>query len=85
VIVLNKNPRDKVDVAISSTGEARVWRLESPSLSATSGPSLAGAVIRPGEAWKPVREARIVSRAGWAHATVPATLGAALFFSSRLN
>jgi hypothetical protein len=82
VIVLNKNPRDKLDVAISSTGEARVWRLEAPSLTATSGVTLAGAVIRPGEAWKPVREERIVSKAGGAPATVPAASGAALFFSN---
>jgi hypothetical protein len=85
VIVLNKSPRDKLDVAISSKGEARVWRLEAPSLTATSGVTLAGAVIQPGEAWKPVREERIVSRAGWANVTVPAASGAALFFSSRIN
>ena len=79
-VLLNKNSRQKFELAIPSAYTARLWRLEAPDLTATTHVTLAGAAIRPSEAWRPHREERIASKGGVVRVTLEAASGAALFF-----
>ena len=79
-VLLNKNSRQKFELAIPSAYTARLWRLEAPDLTATTHVTLARAAIRPSEAWRPHREERIASKGGVVRVTLEAASGAALFF-----
>ena len=80
VVLLNKDSRQKLKLAIPSKHGAKLWRMEAPDLTATAGVTLAGTEIRPGEAWKPHREERIASKGGVVRVTLQAASGAALLF-----
>ena len=79
-VLLNKDPRQKFELAIPSAHAAKLWRLEAPDLTATAHVTLAGAAMRPGEAWKPRREEHIASKDGVVRVTLEGASGAALFF-----
>ena len=79
-VLLNKNPRQKFELAIPSSHGTKLWRLEAPDLTATAHVTLAGAAIGAGEAWKPRREEHIASKGGVVRVVLEAASGAALFF-----
>ena len=79
LILLNKDPQQRLEVSIPSTHDAKVWHLEAPSLGATSDVTLAGAQIRPGKPWQPQREERLVSKDGQVRLELEAGSGAAVF------
>lgn len=81
LVVLNKNAKRDLSLRISSTSSARLWRLEAPDLTATTGVTLAGAVFRSGEPWRPLHEERIRSTAGVVAVQVSAASGAIVFLA----
>ena len=84
VVVLNKSQQSELVLWIASAHSARLWRIEAPSLAATSGVTFAGAAIAAGKQWQPRREDRIASTSGMVATTVPAVSGAVLFFRDGL-
>ena len=85
VIVLNKDPQQRMNLEIRSTRAARLWRLQAPDLTATSGVSLAGATIEVGHEWKPKDEEHLPSRVGKVQAILPHASAAVLFFDHGLD
>ena len=84
LILLNKDAEQEVELLIPSSYDAKLWRLEAPSLTATSEVTLAGATIKPGTTWQPQREERLTSKDGQVCVALPAGSGAALFFEGSL-
>ena len=85
VIVLNKDTQQRMNLDIRSTRAARLWRLQAPDLTATSGVSLAGATIEVGHEWKPKEEEHLPSRVGKVQAILPHAAAAVLFFDHGLD
>lgn len=84
LILLNKDARQNLEALIPSSHGAKLWRLQAPDLTATSGVTLAGAPIQPGTTWRPQREERLVSKDRQVRLELPAGSGAALFFEGGL-
>lgn len=80
IIVLNKDPQQQIHLDVPSSRTAKLWRLEAPDLSATSGVSLAGAVLEAGQQWKPRQEEHLPSTANKVRATLRGASAAAIFF-----
>jgi hypothetical protein len=83
LILLNKDAQQRLEVSIESAHNARLWRLEAPSLGAISNATLAGAQITPGKTWRPQREERLVGRNGQIRFEMERGSGAALFLENR--
>jgi hypothetical protein len=79
MVILNKDARQELEVEIPATRGAKLWRMEGPGLTATSGVMLAGATIDAGEDWKPRREEHLTRVAGRVRLTLGAASGAAIF------
>jgi hypothetical protein len=79
LILLNKDPLQRLDISIPSARDAKLWRLEAPSLGAISNVTLAGAQIKPDKSWSPQREERLVSKNGQIQFEMETGSGAALF------
>lgn len=80
IIVLNKDPQQQIHLDVPSSRTAKLWRLEAPDLTATSGVSLAGAVLEAGQQWKPRQEEHLPSTANKVRATLRGASAAAIFF-----
>jgi hypothetical protein len=85
VIVLNKDPQQELNLDIVSRSTARLWRLQAPELTSTTGISLAGAAIEPEHPWKPRHAEHLPDADGRVQVTVPGASGAVLFFGHRLD
>ncbi|MGB7190727.1 MAG: glycosyl hydrolase family 79 C-terminal domain-containing protein [Acidobacteriaceae bacterium] len=85
VIVLNKDPKQELALKIPSTHRATLWRLEAPSLTATSGVTLAGTTFLAGETWKPLREESVAVRAGAIQVTLPPASGTVIFLKNHFS
>jgi len=85
LILLNKDPDQPLAISIPSSHDAKVWRLQAPSLTATSDVTLAGAQIEPGKPWQPQREERLVSKNDEVLIELKAASGAALFFAGSVG
>jgi hypothetical protein len=83
LILLNKDPQQKLEFLIPSARDATLWRLEAPSLGATSNVTLAGAQIKPGNTWQPKDEDRLISKDGQIRFEIKAGSGAMLFLEDR--
>ncbi len=83
LVVINKGAA-ALPVQVAAGSAATLWRLEAPALTATTDVTLAGAAIKPGAAWKPLREERVTGRSGQAHFVVRASSAAILFSTARL-
>jgi len=84
LVLLNKDARQKLQLSIDSPHDARLWRLQASGLTATSGVTLAGTEIKPGKAWKPAHEERLVSKDRQVQLAMEPGSGAALFFQGSL-
>jgi len=84
LIVLNKDPQQKLEISIPSSHNAKLWRLEAPSLRATSKVTLAGSQIESGKTWRPQHEELLFCKKGRISFEMEAGSGAALFFENRL-
>ena len=84
VVVLNKSQQSELVLWIASAHSAKLWRIEAPSLTATSGVTFAGAAIEAGKKWEPRREEHTASISGKVATTIPADSGAVLFFGGGL-
>jgi len=85
VIVINKSDGNDIALRIASNQTARVWRLEAPGLTATTGVTLAGNPLEASRPWTPRREERVASRHGAVSIAVKSASAAALFFDERLR
>jgi hypothetical protein len=84
VVIINKDASTDLRVRLESKHGAKIWRLEAPSLTATSGVTLAGAPLDAANPWKPIREERVTSEAGFLTFNVGAASALALFSDNRL-
>jgi hypothetical protein len=82
LILLNKDPQQRLEVSIPSAHGAKLWRLEAPSLGAVSNVTLAGAQIKPGKTWHPQHEERLASKSGQIRFEMEPSSGAALFLEN---
>lgn len=85
VIVLNKDPQQRMNLEIRSPRAARLWRLQAPNLTATSDVSLAGAAIEVSQTWEPRKVEHLPSRAGKVQVILPHASAAVLFFDRGLD
>jgi len=83
VVIINKDASADLRVRIESKHEAKLWRLEAPSLTATSGVTLAGATLDAANPWKPIHEEHVASEAGFLTFKVGAASAVALFSDNR--
>ena len=83
MVVVNKDEASDVLIRIASSGGAKIWRLEAPGMTATSGVTLAGSAID-AHGWKPRAEERVASRDGAVRVTVKAASAVGLLFDRRL-
>jgi hypothetical protein len=83
VVVINKDETSDLQVRIASTHPGVLWRLEAPSLTATTGVTLAGAAIDAAHGWKAKAEEHVKSRDGSLGFTVKAASATALFIGHR--
>jgi len=79
MVIVNKDTAEEATVEIPATGSVKVWRLEGPGLTATTGVTLAGASIDSSHEWAPEREEHLRSVAGKVRLTLGAASGAAIF------
>ena len=84
LVLLNKDAHQKLQISIPSTRDAKVWRLQSPGLTAISAVTLAGAEIKPGKPWQPLQEEHLASDNGHVQIEVVPGSGAALFFNGSI-
>jgi hypothetical protein len=84
LVLLNKDARQKLQISIPSARDARLWRLQAPGLTATSGVTLAGADIRPGKTWQPLQVEHLASKDRQVQIEMEPGSGAALFFHGGL-
>jgi hypothetical protein len=80
LVLINKDPQQTLRVSLASENPARLWRLQASGLEATSGVTLAGAVIRSGKAWQPLHEETLASQQGQVQLELQPASAAALFF-----
>jgi len=85
VVILNKDASSDLQIRIASSHAAKLWRLEAPGLTATTGVTLAGAVIEATQPWKPIQEERIASDRGFLTIKVSAASAIALFSDAHLG
>jgi hypothetical protein len=84
VVIINKDASTDLRVRLESKHEAKIWRLEAPSLTATAGVTLAGALLDAANPWKPIREEHVTSEAGFLTFKVGEASAVALFSDNRL-
>jgi len=84
MVLINKDARQKLEISIPSAHDAKLWRLQAPALTATSGVTLAGAEIKPGKTWQPSHQEHLVSKDRRVQIDVEPASGAALFFNGNL-
>jgi hypothetical protein len=84
IVVINKDASSGLALRIESRSGMRIWRLEAPGLTATSGVTLAGAPMDAAHPWKARREERIASHGGFVDVEVSAASAAVLFSGGRL-
>jgi hypothetical protein len=84
LVLLNKDARQKLQISIPSAHDARLWRLEAPGLTATSGVTLAGADILPGKTWRPLQVEHLASKDRQVQIEMEPGSGAAIFFDGSL-
>jgi hypothetical protein len=84
VVVVNKDAHQKLEISIESSHDAKLWRLQGPGLTATSGVTLAGTEIKPDQSWRPARVERLASKNGQVRLAMEPASGAALFFRGSL-
>ncbi|HEV2208296.1 MAG TPA: glycosyl hydrolase family 79 C-terminal domain-containing protein [Verrucomicrobiae bacterium] len=80
LVLINKDPQQRLDISIRTTDAARVWKLEASALTATSDVTLAGAQFKPETAWQPEREEDLSSKDGEVQLPLEPASAAALFF-----
>ena len=84
LVVINKDAKRPLSLALPARGRATLWRLEAPSLTAVSGVTLAGATL--GErAWHPKHQQPMTSTNGTLKITLPPASAAAVFCEQRLT
>jgi hypothetical protein len=81
LVLLNKDARQKLQISIASAHNAKLWRLQAPGLTATSGVTLAGAEIKPGKTWHPSQEINLTSRNREVQIEMEPGSAVALFFN----
>lgn len=79
VVIINKDTSSDFSVRLAVDRPVTVWRLEAPSLTATSGVTLADAPIDAAVRWKPKREERVRSSGGSVIINVNAASAVVLF------
>lgn len=79
LLLLNKDPQQRLEISFPSTRDATLWRLQAAGLTATADVTLAGAQIQAGKSWQPRHEDRLISRNQELRLTLEAASGAALF------
>jgi hypothetical protein len=84
LILLNKHARQTLRISIPSAHDAKLWRLQAPGLTATSDVTLAGAQLKPGTPWQPLREEHLTRASGQVKVELQPASGAALFFEGNL-
>lgn len=84
LVLINKDDSQKLQISISSTHNAKLWRLEAPGLTATSDVTLAGAEIKPGKPWHPVQEITLTSRNREVQIEMEPGSAVALFFNDTI-
>jgi hypothetical protein len=80
LVLINKDARQKLQISIASAHNAKLWRLQAPGLTATSGVTLAGAEIKPGKTWHPSQEIDLTSKDREVQIEMEPGSGTALFF-----
>ena len=84
LVLLNKDAGQKLEIAIDSAHDAKLWRLQGPNLTAISGVTLAGTEIRPDKAWHPAHVEHLASENGRVQFVMEPASGAALFFRGNI-
>ena len=84
LVLVNKDARQKLRIAIPSAHDARLWRLQAPGLTATSAVTLAGVEINSGKTWHPSEEEHLASKIGELQFEMEPGSGAALFFKGKI-
>jgi hypothetical protein len=84
LVLINKDPAQKLQVSIPARRGAKLWRLEGPELTATSGITLAAAEIRAGKTWKPAQEEHLSSQDDHIQVAVEPASAVALFFKGNI-
>ena len=79
VVVLNKDPQQQIRLDIPASRTVKLWRLQAPDLTATSGVRLAGSVMEAGQPWKPRHEEHLPGTANKVRVTIPGASAAAIF------
>lgn len=84
LILINKDDSQKLPITLNSKRDARLWRLQAPGLTATSGVTLAGTEIKPDKTWKPSQEETISGKNGELQIVLEPASAAALFFKGSI-
>jgi hypothetical protein len=84
MVVINKDSSIDLPVRIASAHGVKLWRLEAPNLTATTGVALAAAPIDTVSPWAPKREEHIPSDGGFVTLNVTAASAIALFADRHL-
>jgi len=79
LLLLNKDPQQRLEISIPSLRHATMWRLQADGLAATSDVTLAEGQIQAGKSWQPNREERLVPTFQELRFTLEPASGAALF------
>jgi hypothetical protein len=80
LLLLNKDPQQRLEISIPSAHDATSWQLQAPALTATSDVTLAGGQIQAGKSWQPQHEERLASKNQEVRLTLKPASGAAIFF-----
>ena len=81
LVLINKDASQTLQVSIASAHDAKVWRLQAPELTSTSGVTLAGAEIKAGKTWRPSQEEHLARVNGRLNFEMAAGSAIALFFN----
>jgi len=79
LVLINKDPRQKLQITPATSRDAKVWRLQAPSLTATTGVTLANAQFTPAKPWQP-SEDQLPAKDGQLQLELNPTSATALFF-----
>ncbi len=82
LVLINKDAQENLLVSMPADRDARLWRLQASSLTATSGVTLAGTEIKTGTAWQPSHEELLESTDRQVQVELASASAAALFFKN---
>ena len=84
LVLINKDARQKFQIAIPSPRDAKLWRMQAPGLTATAGVTLAGAEIKPEKSWKPSHEENLSVKNGQVQIEMEPGSAVAFFFDGSI-